>query len=326
VLDFARPRVIQTHAGPTYGRFVVEPLEPGYGTTLGNALRRILLRSLPGAAITRIRIAGVWHEFSTIEGVREDVTEIVLNLKGVRLRAVTEFRETRATLFAQGEGVVRAGDVDWPAEVEVVNPDHVIATLDNDQARLEMDLWIGRGRGYLPAEAQEIRSIGEIPIDAIFTPILKVNYVVEHTRVGGATDYDRLILEIVTDGTVEPAKALVEAARILVQHARWIAEFESEGAEEPAEEWSVAHVDDTRLLSEIGLSQRVLNALRARGIERVGQVLAMRPDQLLGIRNFGPRALQELRERLQENGYTEGPLFSGAVPEVGVGAGEGEED
>ncbi len=325
MLDFARPRVIQTHAAPTYGRFVVEPLDPGYGTTLGNALRRILLRSLPGAAITRVRIAGVWHEFSTIEGVREDVTEIVLNLKGIRLRAITEFREARATLFAQGEGVVRAGDVDWPAEVEVVNPDHVIATLDNDQARLEMDLWIGRGRGYLPAEAQEIRSIGEIPIDAIFTPILKVNYVVEHTRVGGATDYDRLIMEIVTDGTVDPAKALVEAARILVQHAKWIAEFDSEAAEQPAEEWTPAQVDDTRLLSEIGLSQRVLNALRARGIERVSQVLAMRPDQLLGIRNFGPRALQELRERLQENGYTEGPLFTGAVPEVGVDAGEGEE-
>lgn len=325
MLDFARPRVTQTRAAPTYGRFVIEPLDPGYGTTLGNALRRILLRSLPGAAITRVRIAGVWHEFSTIEGVREDVTEIVLNLKGIRLRAITEFREARATLFAQGEGIVRAGDIDWPAEVEVVNPEHVIATLDNDEARLEMDLWIGRGRGYLPAEAQEIRSIGEIPIDAIFTPILKVNYVVEHTRVGGATDYDRLILEIVTDGSVEPSKALVEAARILVQHAQWIADFESRTVEEIPEEWSATPVDDGRLLSELGLSQRVLNALRARGIEKVSQVLAMRPDQLLGIRNFGPRALQELREKLQEAGYQEGAVFSGVLPEMSQSIVDGQE-
>ena len=310
MLDFARPRVKQTHAAPTYGRFVIEPLDPGYGTTLGNALRRILLRSLPGAAITRVRIADVWHEFSTIEGVREDVTEIVLNLKGVRLRAVTDFREARATLFAQGEGVVRAGDIDWPSEVEVVNPEHVIATLDNADARLEMDLVIGRGRGYLPAEAQEIYSLGEIPIDALFTPIVKVNYVVEHTRVGQMTDYDRLIMEIVTDGTIDPADALSEAARILVDHARIIAEFERESAAEEVEGEAVVPVEDNRLLSELGLSQRVLNALRARGIERVSQVLALRPEQLLGIRNFGPRALQELRDKLAEFGYTEGPLFA----------------
>ncbi len=314
MLEFARPRVKQTHAAPTYGRFVIEPLDPGYGTTLGNALRRILLRSLPGTAITRVRIADVWHEFSTIEGVREDVTEIVLNLKSVRLRAVTDFREVRATLFAQGEGVVRAGDIDWPGEVEVVNPDHVIATLDNEDARLEMDLVIGRGRGYVPAEQQGVFSLGEIPIDALYTPIVKVNYVVEHTRVGQMTDYDRLIMEIITDGTLDPADALSAAARILVDHARIIAEFEREGVADEAEEVAVVRVEDNRLLSELGLSQRVLNALRARGIERVSQVLALRPEQLLGIRNFGPRALQELREKLVESGYTGGPVFA----DVGV--------
>jgi DNA-directed RNA polymerase subunit alpha len=295
-------------------------LDPGYGATLGNALRRILLRSLPGAAITRIRIADVWHEFATVEGVREDVTEIVLNVKGVRLRALTEFHEARATLFAQGEGVVRAGDIDWPNEVEVVNPDHVIATLDNDDARLEMDLVIGRGRGYVPAEQQSITMLGEIPIDALYTPIVKVNYVVEHTRVGQMTDYDRLIIEIVTDGTIDPAEALREAARILVEHAQIIADFERAAVAEEPEAEARVRVEDNRLLSELGLSQRVLNALRARGIERVSQALAYRPEQLRLIRNFGPRALQELRKKLAEFGYVDGPLFADTgLAEAGVG-------
>jgi len=305
LLEIARPRVQQTHAGVNYGRFEIEPLEPGYGITIGNALRRILLRSLPGTAIVRVRIADVWHEFSTIEGVREDVTEIVLNLKRVRLKALTEsFREGRASLYAQGEGVVRAGDIDWPGDVEVVNPEHIIATLDNDDARLEMDLVIARGRGYQPAEMQEIYTIGEIPVDAIFTPIEKVNYVVEHTRVGQMTDYDRLIIEIITDGTIEPADALSEAAQILVDHARLIADFNREPSEPEEEEDTTPSIVDNRPLAELGLSPRVLNALRSRQIERVGQVLSLPQEQLLSIRNFGPRSLQELRERLAEHGYT----------------------
>ena len=287
-----------------YGRFVVEPLEPGYGITIGNSLRRILLRSLPGAAIVRVRIADVWHEFSTIDGVREDVTEIVLNLKRVRLRVVTEsFRETRASLYAHGEGVVTAGDIDWPGEIEIVNPDQVIATLDNDRARLEMDLVVARGRGYQPAESQEVFSIGEIPVDAIFTPIEKVNYVVEHTRVGQMTDYDRLILEIVTDGTIEPDDALSRSAQIMVDHARLIADFNRVPVEQVEEATRTVSEADSRPLAELGLSPRVLNALRSRHIDRVGQVLDMEPEQLLSIRNFGPRSLQELKERMAEFGY-----------------------
>lgn len=304
MLEIARPRVQQTHSGVNYGRFEIEPLEPGYGITIGNSLRRILLRSLPGAAIVRVRIADVWHEFSTVDGVREDVTEVVLNLKRVRLRVVSElFREARASLYAQGQGVVRAGDVDWPAEVEVVNPEHEIATLDSDDSRLEMDLVIARGRGYQPAESQEIYSIGEIPVDAIFTPIEKVNYVVEHTRVGQMTDYDRLILEIVTDGTIEPADALTQSAQILVDYTRLIADFNRAPTEPVEEGGRVATEADNRPLSELGLSPRVLNALRSRQIDRVGQVLAMEPEQLLSIRNFGPRSLQELRERMAVHGY-----------------------
>ncbi len=303
MLEIAQPQVQQTHTGVNYGRFVIEPLEPGYGITIGNALRRILLRSLPGAAIIRVRITDVWHEFSTIEGVREDVTEIVLNLKRVRLRMVSALRETRASLYAQGAKVVTAADVDWPAEVEVVNPDQIIATIDSEDARIEMDLVIAKGRGYQPAEAQEIFAIGEIPLDAIFTPIEKVNYVVEHTRVGHMTDYDRLILEIVTDGTVEPADALAEAAQVLVGHARLIADFNRAPAEEEEEAARAQNEVDNRPLSELGLSPRVLNALRSRQIERVGQVLAMDPDHLLSIRNFGPQSLKELRDHLSAHGY-----------------------
>lgn len=315
MLEIAQPQVQQTHTGVNYGRFVIEPLEPGYGITIGNALRRILLRSLPGAAIIRVRITDVWHEFSTIEGVREDVTEIVLNLKRVRLRMVSTLRDARASLYAEGVKVVTAADVDWPAEVEIVNPDQVIATLDSEDARIEMDLVVARGRGYQPAEAQEVFAIGEVPLDAIFTPIEKVNYVVEHTRVGQMTDYDRLILEMVTDGTVEPADALAEAAQVLVDHARLIANFNRAPDEEEEDTARALDEVDNRPLSELGLSPRVLNALRSRQIERVGQVLAMDPDHLLSIRNFGPQSLRELQDHLSAHGYQYGTSIDSAGSE-----------
>jgi DNA-directed RNA polymerase subunit alpha len=295
--------------GLNYGRYKAEPMEPGYGTTLGNALRRILLRSLEGAAISRIRIDNVWHEFSTIPNVREDVTEIVLNLKRIRLKRVMELNgETRAHLYVRGdtsgERVVTAGDVVWPAEVDVINPDQVIATIDAPDGVLDMDIWITQDRGYKPAELQESYSIGEIPIDAIYTPIERVNFVVEHTRVGPMTDYDRLIIEVLTDGTIEPDDALAEAARVLVRQAQVFAVLDQRDAAEAAGPGLV--IPDEILnkpLVELGLSPRVLNALRSRQIERVGQVLTVDPEQLLSIRNFGPRSLTELREKLAEFGY-----------------------
>ncbi len=298
-------KTVQT--GLNYGRYEVEPLEPGYGTTLGNALRRILLRSLDGCAVSRIRIDNVWHEFATIPNVREDVTEIVLNLKGVRLRRVTELHgDVRAHLYAQGDGegerVVTAADVEWPVEVDLVNPDQPIATLDGPDAVLDMDLWISRGRGYRPAEAQESSALGEIPIDAIFTPIERVNYVIEQTRVGAEVDYDRLILEILTDGTIEPDDALSQAATILMDHARVFADFTRPEPEPEASSFISEEVQN-KPLAELGLSPRVLNSLRSKQIEKVGQVLTMDPDQLLSIRNFGPASLTELREKLTEFGY-----------------------
>lgn len=295
--------------GENYGRYRVEPLEPGYGTTLGNALRRILLRSLEGVAISRVRIDGVWHEFSTVKDVREDVTELVLNLKKVRLRRVMDLNgDVRAHLYVRGDGsgdkVVTAGDVAWPTEVDVINPDQAIATLTAPDAVLDVDLWVNRGRGYREAEAQETFALGEIPIDAIYTPIQKVNYVVEHTRVGQQTDYDSLILEILTDGTIEPDDALSEAAQILVEHGKIFAEFNRAPAAAEASTGPVIpeEVQNTRL-TDLGLSPRVTNALRSRGIETVGHVLSIDADTLMSIRNFGPRSLNELRDKLIEYGY-----------------------
>lgn len=298
---------IQT--GLNYGRFQAEPLEPGYGTTLGNALRRILLRSLEGVAVSRIRIDSVWHEFSTVDHVREDVTEIVLNLKRIRLKRMIELNgEARAHLYvtgdSAGERVVTAADVAWPSEVDVINPEQVIATIDSPNGVLDMDLWITQSRGYRPAEMQETFSLGEIPIDATFTPVQKVNFVVEHTRVGSTTDFDRLIIEVLTDGTIEPEDALAESARILMDHARTFAQFNQAGKDAAvAASPFISDEVQNRPLAELGLSPRVLNALRSRQIERVGQVLTMDPDQLMSIRNFGPRSMTELREKLAEFGY-----------------------
>jgi DNA-directed RNA polymerase subunit alpha len=248
------------------------------------------------------------------------VTEVVLNLKGVRLRRVSELHgDVRAHLYVRGEGTERtvtAGDVEWPVEVDLVNPDQMIATLDGADAVLDMDLWISRDRGYRPAEAQETLALGEIPIDAIFTPIQRVNFVIEQTRVGQNVDYDRLILEILTDGTIEPDDALSQAAQILMDHARVFAEFTRPEPEVAANSFISEEVQN-KPLADLGLSPRVLNALRSKQIDKVGQVLTMDPDQLLSIRNFGPRSLTELREKLAEFGY---------LPEAEAGAVAVDED
>jgi DNA-directed RNA polymerase subunit alpha len=237
------------------------------------------------------------------------VTEIVLNLKRIRLKRMMDLNgETRAHLYVRGdpsgERVVTAGDVVWPAEVDVINPDQVIATIDSPDGVIDMDIWITQDRGYKPAELQESYSIGEIPIDAIYTPIERVNFVVEHTRVGPMTDYDRLIIEVLTDGTIEPDDALADAARILMTQAQVFAGFnQEETAAGPGAGPGIPDEILNKPLVDLGLSPRVLNALRSRQIERVGQVLTIDPEQLLSIRNFGPRSLTELRQKLAEFGY-----------------------
>lgn len=312
MLEMALPKVECVLTGQNYGRYVIEPLEPGYGITLGNSLRRILLSSLPGTAITSVRIDGVWHEFSTLPGVKEDVSEIVLNLKKIRLRSATD-RPLRATLSVAREGEVTAAEIRWPAEVECISGDQYLFTIDQDGQAVSMEFTIHRGRGYEPAEAQLNLSIGEVPVDAIYTPIPRCNFVVEHTRRGDRTDFDRLIVEVWSDGTIEPSSAISDAAQILVQHASLIAGFNRQIGPEARPAPAGVYVTpeaEAKLLSDLGLSPRVLNALHGRKITKVGQVLAMEEKDLLAIRNFGQKSLDELREKLVAHSFLPASVLS----------------
>jgi DNA-directed RNA polymerase subunit alpha len=311
------PKIEVVQAAENYGRFKVEPLDPGYGHTLGNALRRVLLSSIPGSAITKIKIDGVYHEFATIPGVKEDVTEIVLNIKGIRLRSYAE-RPVKVLLTKQGPGVVRAGDIDTPSNVELVNPNHYIATLDSEEAHLEIEMTVERGRGYVPADQREALPIGEIPVDAIFTPVPRVNYVVENTRIGQATDYDRLLIEIWTDGTIKPGDALSHAAQVLVQYSQTIADFNrltmeletvavDRGLAIPAD------IYDTPI-EELDLSTRTYNCLKRADITKVGQVMEMDEKALLSVRNLGQKSMEEIRDKLIERGFL--PRPNGAVGQL----------
>jgi DNA-directed RNA polymerase subunit alpha len=307
VLDIAMPKIEVVQAAENYGRFKIEPLDPGYGHTLGNALRRVLLSSIPGSAVTKIKIDGVYHEFSTVPGVKEDVTEIVLNIKGIRLRSYAE-RPVKVLLTKQGPGVVRAGDIDAPSNVELVNPNHYICTLDGDDSHVEIEMTVERGRGYLPADQRDALPIGEIPVDAIFTPVPKVNYVVENTRIGQATDFDRLLIEIWTDGTIKAGDALSHAAQVLVQYCQTIADFNrlSTDLEQPATGPNglaiPADIYDTPI-EELDLSTRTYNCLKRADITKVGQVLEMDEKALLSVRNLGQKSMEEIRDKLIERGY-----------------------
>lgn len=326
MLDIAMPKIEVVQAAENYGRFKIEPLDPGYGHTLGNALRRVLLSSIPGSAVTKIKIDGVFHEFSTIPGVKEDVTEIVLNIKGIRLRSYAE-RPVKVLLTKQGPGVVRAGDIDAPSNVELVNPNHYICTLDSDDSHVEIEMTVERGRGYLPADQRDALPIGEIPVDAIFTPVPKVNYVVENTRIGQATDFDRLLIEIWTDGTIKAGDALSHAAQVLVQYSQTIADFNrlSTDQEQPATGPNglaiPADIYDTPI-EELDLSTRTYNCLKRADITKVGQVLEMDEKALLSVRNLGQKSMEEIRDKLIERGYI--PRSSGAPSPNGAGVIAGE--
>ncbi|NJP05791.1 MAG: DNA-directed RNA polymerase subunit alpha [Chloroflexaceae bacterium] len=308
MLDIAMPKIEVVQAAENYGRFKIEPLDPGYGHTLGNALRRVLLSSIPGTAITKVKIDGVFHEFATIAGVKEDVTEIVLNLKGIRLRSYAE-RPVKVVLSKQSPGPVRACDIELPSTVEMANPEHYICTIDGDDHILEMEMTVERGRGYSSADNRDTLPIGEVPIDAIFTPIPKVNYVVENTRIGQATDFDRLLIEIWTDGTVKPGDALSHAAQVLVQYYQTIAQFNRPSMEQelpsvPAGSSIPSDVYDTPI-DDLDLSTRTYNCLKRADITKVGQVLQMDEKALLSVRNLGQKSMEEIRDKLIERGYIE---------------------
>ncbi len=301
------PKVETDAISQTYGRFVVGPLESGYGVTLGNALRRVLLSSLPGAAVTSVRISDVAHEYTTIPGVREDVMQFVLQAKQLRLRMDSQ-EPMHMSLQVRGAGTVTAGDIQAPPEIEILNPDLYLFTVDAAKARLDLEFAVEQGRGYLRADERGRMPIGELPVDAIFGPVRRVAFKTERARVGQLTNYDSLTIEVWTDGRVAPLDALKEAARILVVHLRLIAglALEEEEEEKVEEETGLPREMYEVPIEQLDLSVRVFNALRRTGITSVGEVLemlALGSDTLLTIRNFGQKSLDELQERLQERGF-----------------------
>lgn len=306
MLEFKRPNIVYEEIDTQSGRFIVEPLERGFGYTLGNSLRRVLLSSLLGMAVTSIKIEGVEHEFTSIKGVREDVTDIILNIKSLVLRANgTETAVLR--LSASGPKKVTAADIEYPAGVEIVNKDLVIANLNKD-GRLEMTLNAEKGRGYTAAEWNKKATdvIGVIPVDSIFTPIKKVSYTVEHTRVGQRTDYDKLIMEITTNGALTPMEALNQAAQIIIDHmGMFVAE------EEAKEKVSVFVADEgqkdvalSKPIEELELSVRSFNCLKRQGINTLQDLLNCSEVDLANIRNFGTKSIEEVKEKLAELGYS----------------------
>src|SRR5215510_11200122 len=319
MLDFQIPRITSEHVEENRGSFAIEPLDRGFGYTFGNSLRRVLLSSLAGAAVTSVRIEGVAHEFSTIKGVTEDVTDIVLNLKGIVCRMHSDATEVEAPLVVTGPGDITAKDIDLPSGVEILNPDAHIATLEK-KAKLEMYLTIGRGRGYRPAEGNKSpeQPIGVIRIDSIFSPVRRVAYAVEQARVGQKTDFDKLTLDIETDGSIDPQAALREAAELLISQLAIFTDADriqelratpggqldghglavgSGAAALQGEEWSI-------LIEELELGVRSYNCLKRAGIQTVGDLISKSEGELAAIPNFGKKSIDEVVETLSQRGLT----------------------
>jgi DNA-directed RNA polymerase subunit alpha len=314
LLSLVLPKIEADAQTRNWGRFIISPLESGYGVTVGNALRRVLLSSLEGAAITSILVRGIHHEFSTIPHVREDMTSLLLNLKQVRFR-FTESEEdaARLRLEVRGEGVVTAGDIVCPPIVEVINPDQYLLTTDSPDADLEMEMTVSRGRGYSPAEERGKLPVAEIPADAVFSPVRKVNYRIERARIGQISSLDRLVMEIWTDGTIPPAEALSSSAQILAKHLALIAGFGEVAVEvEPeVEESRIPERVAEANIEVLDLSVRAFNCLKRAGITKVGEILEKLDrdeDELLAIRNFGQKSLDELKEQLTAKGFWPLPI------------------
>jgi DNA-directed RNA polymerase subunit alpha len=338
LLKFVLPKIECEASTKSYGKFTISPLETGYGVTLGSALRRVLLSSLTGAAVTSLRVSGVHHEFSPIPNAKEDMTALILNVKKLRLRYYSE-EPVRLMLSTRGKSVVTAADVDCPPDVEIINPELHLLTLDASDTELDIEFVVERGRGYSPGEERESLPIGQIPVDAVFAPVLKTGYKVERTRVGQVTDYDHLVLEVWSDGTVRPAEALSTAAQILVRHLQPVASFSEvqPGELEEAEEERPgipSKVFDTPI-EVLELSMRAYNCLKRAGITKVGEVLEKlsrnQGRELLAIRNFGQKSFTELVGKLQEKGFVseeeeeaeegaEGPEFALAAAEEELAA------
>ncbi|QRN84380.1 DNA-directed RNA polymerase subunit alpha [Chloroflexota bacterium] len=309
-MSMVKPKVERVAEARNYGKFAISPLERGFGTTVGNALRRVLLSSLEGAAITSIHITDVLHEFSDIEGVREDVIQVILQLKQLRM-ILFDVDMAHIHLEVSGEGTVTAADIICPPEVEIVNPDLYLFTVDSKKASLEIDMTVERGRGYSPASERSDRlPIGELPVDAIFTPVKKVNWTVGLARVGQSTDYDRLILEIWTDGTISPEQSMSDSSKVLIDHLRFIAGISEEMLSVPIEQAEPVGTINSEAaempIENLDLTVRVFNSLKRTGITTVGDVLELLDkgeEAILSIRNFGEKSLTELKEKMAEKGF-----------------------
>lgn len=310
LINMVTPKVEREDEARNYGKFVISPLEEGFGDTLGNALRRVLLSSLDGAAISSIRISDVTHEFADIPGVREDVIQVILQVKQIRL-IMHEGEVSHLRLDVRGEGVVTAADIQVPAEVEIVNPDLYLFTVDDPKTRLDIDFTVDRGRGYSPASERSGKlPIGDLPVDAIYSPVKRVNFSVGKARVGQSTGYDRLVLEIWTDGTLSPEKALGQSSKIIIDHLRLISGITDEtvllGAEK---EVAGSHLTSEAVetpIENLDLSVRVFNSLKRTGIRTVGDVLELLDkgeEAVMSIRNFGEKSLDELRDKMKEKGF-----------------------
>ncbi|HLF77841.1 MAG TPA: DNA-directed RNA polymerase subunit alpha [Dehalococcoidia bacterium] len=317
----------------TYGRIVAEPLEAGFGITIGNALRRTLLSALPGTAITAVRIEGVEHEFTTIPQMKEDVVEFLLNVKDIRIRSLTD-RPGKMFLEASGEGPVSAGQIQQTADYEIVNPELHLATLDSADARLSVEFTVEQGRGYVPAGTSDGLAIGVIPMDAIYSPVRRVNYRVEHTRVGQVTNFDRLILEVWTDGTISPVDAVSNAADVLSEQFAFFGRLGrpqptmvgrglGSGAALPPDRYNTP-------IEDLNLSVRAYNCLKRSGLMTVGAVLEKSEEELLSLRNFGRKSYDELRDKLVSLGFlppdSEGMLTGGPAPSRTMAVDEDEDD
>ncbi len=313
--DFDSPNieVAEISEDKKYGRFVVEPLERGYGITLGNSLRRIMLASLPGAAVSQVKIEGVLHEFSSIPGVKEDVTEIIMNIKNLAIKDNSDSDEPKkAYIEFEGEGVVRASDIHLDSDVEIMNPDQVIATLSGKDTRLYVDFLITRGRGYISADKNKSDDlpIGNIAIDSIYTPVERVNLTVENTRVGQMTDYDKLTLDVYTNGTLAPDEAVSLAAKVLSEHLKLFINL-SENAKNA--EVMIEKEDDQKekvlemSIDELELSVRSYNCLKRAGINTVEELTNKTPEDMMKVRNLGRKSLDEVLAKLKELGLQLNP-------------------
>jgi DNA-directed RNA polymerase subunit alpha len=310
-MDFQIPKIVHEESNEHQGVFVIEPLDRGFGHTFGNSLRRVLLSSLEGAAVTSVKVEGTAHEFTTLPGVREDITDIVLNLKNLISKLHGDSPEVEVHIARKGPGVVTAGDIEAPAELEILNPELEIANL-SDRGRLELTLTIGRGRGYSPAEMNRgpQHTIGVIPIDSIFSPVRRVAYAVESARVGQRTDYDKLSLDITTDGSVEPKDALAEAAEILIRQLAIFTDIDK--IQVASDVTSLPDIGPEGLpderakfpIEELELGVRSYNCLKRVGIETIGDLVMKTENELAAIPNFGKKSIEEVKETLAQQGLT----------------------